>query len=109
MIPHIHVHGRGNHHRRRRCQVQRRQKIIRDPTRKFRNDVRRGGRHQEQIRSLRYRDVFDRAFKVCFTAGRITEEIGDDFLPAQRRKRQRRDELPRPARHHHLYAEPVLL
>ncbi len=53
--------------------------------------------------------MFDGAFEIRFAAGRIAEKIGNNFLPAQRREGQRRDELARSARHHHLHAKAVLL
>jgi len=46
------------------------------------NNVRRGRRDQQQIGALRHCNMFDRTFQVGFAAGRITEEVGDDFLPA---------------------------
>ena len=53
------------------------------------------GATNQQIDALRNGDMFDSAFEIGFAAGGIAEHIGDDFLPAQRRKRQRCDELAR--------------
>ena len=49
------------------------------------------------------------AFKIGFAAGRIPEEVGDYFLPAQRSKSEWRDEFARAACHHHLDVVAFLL
>src|SRR5260370_17161360 len=83
--------------------------MVGNSARKFGDDIGGGRRYQQEVRTLGNGDMFDGAFKVGFPAGRITEEVSNDFLAAQSRKRQRGYELPRPARHHHLHAEAVLL
>src|SRR5438067_1619992 len=109
VIPHVHIHRRSDDYWRGAGQVQRGEKIIGDATGEFRHDVGGGRRYQKKIRALRDRDVLDGAFKVGFAAGRVPEEIGYDFLSAQRGKRKGSDEFPRGAGHHYLHAVPFLL
>src|SRR6202030_738724 len=54
VIPHIHVHRRGDHHRCSRRQIQSAQKIIRNSAREFSNNVRRGRSNQQQVGTLRH-------------------------------------------------------
>ena len=68
VVPHVYVHRRRDHNRRRRCEIERGQEIVGDAAREFGEDVGRGGRDQQQIRSLRYGDVFDGAFQIGFAA-----------------------------------------
>ena len=44
------------------------EKIVTDAAAELRNNVRGGGRNQEQIGALRDSDVFNGAFKIGFTA-----------------------------------------
>ncbi len=66
MIPHVHIHRGSHDHRRGGGQIQSAQKIVRNPAREFRDDVRGGGNYQQQIGALRHGNVFNRAFEVGF-------------------------------------------
>src|SRR5579859_5817356 len=88
--------------------MQRCQKIVRDSAREFRDNVRRRGSDQKQIRSLRHSDMFDRAFKIRFAAG-FGEQVGDHFLSGERGKGERRYELAGRARHYNLNRKSILL
>ena len=59
MLPHVHVHRRSNKNRRARGEIHRRQKIVGDTLRKFRQNI--GGRRSDNQRlsPLRFTDVFD--------------------------------------------------
>src|SRR3984893_13093856 len=108
MIPHIHVHRRSHHHRSRRRQIQSTQKIIRNSAREFSNNVGGSGRYQQQICTLRHRNMLDGAFQVRFILS-IAKQVGNYFLPAQSREGQRRNKFPRPPRHHHFHGKSILL
>ncbi len=91
-----------------RCEIERGQEIVGDAAGEFGEDVGGGGRDQQQIRALRYGDVFDGAFEIGLAAG-FSEEIGDYFLAAESGERQRGDEFAGAAGHDHLDGEGVLL
>ena len=84
------------------------QKIVRNTARKFRDDISRCRRDKQQIRALRNCNMFNRTFQVGFAAG-FGEQVGHHFLSGQCRKRERRYEFARRARHHALHGEAVLL
>ena len=108
MVPHVYVHRRRDHNRRRRCKIERGQEIVGDTASEFGEDIGGGWRDQQQIRALGYGDVFDGAFQIGFAAG-FGEEIGDDFLAAESGERQRGDKFAGAAGHDHLDGETVLL
>src|ERR1700686_334727 len=108
MIPHIHVHRRSHHHRRRRRQIQSTQKIIRNSARELSNNVGSCRSHQQQVGTLRHRNVLDGALQVCFVLS-IAKQVSNYFLPAQSRKSQRRNKFPRRTRHHHFHGKSILL
>src|ERR1700688_3562982 len=108
MIPHIHVHRRSHHHRCSRRQIQSAQKIVRNSAREFSNNVGSRRSNQQQIGTLRRRDMLDGTFQIRFIL-RITKQVGDYFLPSQSRKSQRRNKFARPAGHHHFHGKSILL
>ena len=65
------------------------EKIVREAVREFREQIGGGRRNHQDIVFLGHRDVLDRARKRLFgAAGR--EKAGDDFVPGERRKGERR-------------------
>ena len=59
VLEHVRVHRRGDQHRRLRCQVQRREEVVRDPVGKLADDVRGAWRDQQQADLVGNRDVLD--------------------------------------------------
>jgi hypothetical protein len=73
------------------------EKIVREPVRKLRHQVRSGRRHNQDIVLLRDADMFNRTRQRGFRA-RIREEVRDYFAAGQRGQRQRRNEFLRGTR-----------
>ena len=90
---HLRVHRRRDEHRRPRGGIQRRQEIVGDPVRELADDIRRGGRDEQQIDCRRERDVLD----VGIHAPR--KLVGDDVAARDRLEGDRADELRRGVRH----------
>src|ERR1700693_393384 len=110
MVPHIHVHGRGDHHPSLSGQIQSAEKIFGNAISKFVENGRGSGRNQQQINSLRDGNMFNGAFNVCRSSGTSgTEHIRDYFLSGERGEGKRSDELLRCTGHHHLHVQLFLL
>ena len=83
------------------------EEIVGDAARQFRNDVGSCGGDDQGVDTLGDGDVLDGAFDV---GGRFSsKQAGDDFLPGQSGEGERRNELLRAARHHHLNFDLLLL
>ena len=108
MFPHIDVH-RGSHHHRRFCgEIKCGEEIVGNAAGHLGNHISRGGRHDQQIDSLRDSNVLDRAFHVgsgCLAA----KHFRNDFVSRERRERQRGNELLRARGHHRLHFDAFLL
>ncbi len=70
MIPHVRVHRRRQHHGSGERQIDGGQKIVGEPVREFREQIRGGRRDHQNLILLRHADVFDRARKRVLGARR---------------------------------------
>ncbi len=100
MLPHVHIHGRRQHHRAGEGQIKRRKEIAREPVGKLAQQVGRGGSDDEQVVVLRDRDVLDGAFDG--------EKIGENLAAGERGEGQRADELFGGRGHHGLHLVALL-
>ena len=64
VLPHVDVHGRRHDDGSLGGEIQRGEEIVGDAVREFSENVGGGGRHKQQVDSLRHGDVFDGAFHV---------------------------------------------
>ena len=64
MVPHVHVHGGRDHHRRRGRQIERGKKIGGDALRELGENVGGGRRDQQRIDGLRHGNMLDRGIDV---------------------------------------------
>jgi len=68
-------------------------KIVSQAARKLRQRISRRRRHQQQIRSLRHRNMLNRGFQIRVAGFPARKKICDHFLAAERGKGKRCDEL----------------
>ena len=83
VIPHVGVHRRRQHHGSGEREIHRGQKIVGEPVREFREQIRSSRRDHQNLVLLRHADVFDRARQRVFSA-RCGKQAGDHFASGER-------------------------
>ena len=110
MVPHIHVHRRRNHDRRRCGEIKRGKKIVGDAVSELGQNVGRGGSNNQRVGPLRLGNVVD---SVLLRSGRaripILPQTGDHLVAGECGKRERLHKLLRRGSHHDVHFDGLAL
>ena len=109
MLPHVHVHGRRDDHRRGGGEIESGEEIVGDAVRKFSEDTGRGRRDDQGVGRLRGIDVFDGGVEIIVGRFGRGPQAGDDFVSGERGEGERLNELFRRLGHDHVNIESMLL
>jgi hypothetical protein len=109
MIPHVHVHRRGNHDRSSCSQIKGSQEVAGNALREVRQNVGSCGSNYESVNRLRHGNVFDGGIDVGGVLFPGRKHSRNHFFARECRECQWPDELLRRARHDDLHANTAVL
>src|SRR5579863_200862 len=109
VIPHVDVHGGGNHYGRGGREIERSQEVVRNALREVRHYISRGGRYEQRVDGLRHRDVLDGGVDVRLVLFIGGEHPGDHFFTRERRKGERTNKFLSRVGHHYLHPNSAVL